>query len=431
MIPLRLEDALICITSIGPIAENDPLRLAFFLPHIGVTGGLGVHARTLLASLIECNEAFELTVVAPDNPAQLFPRSGIEPGWTELLQDPRFNLDLIKWPESANLADPLDAVLANRPAIQSADVIYTSYYTGMAHPPAPQIITFHDAGFLEFPEAFGSTASTRLNTLRLIKSSISAMHCVSADARDRICRLLPFDPSRTRVVWHALADEASAINSAKHESWRDRPLWEEGDTLRQWGRYAFFPVGAATGFNRRRKNVPLAVEAFRDANIPDFRLVIASTCLLDGGSLDQLLPRSEQLQGGAMIRGAWRSNDGRVIILPNLDRPQFLAAMAHSHVVYYPTRYEGFGLPAIEAMSLGIPLISGKTTSLIEVVGDAGILVNPDSRHDLSDALRATAYDSALRSRLTEQGCERSHLFSRSRLADGMMAMFHEFADRR
>ena len=173
------------------------------------------------------------------------------------------------------------------------------------------------------------------------------------------------------------------------------------------------------------------MEAFRDANIPDFRLVIASTCLLDGGSLDQLLPRSEQLQGGAMIRGAWRSNDGRVIILPNMDRPQFLAAMAHSHVVYYPTRYEGFGLPAIEAMALGIPLISGKTTSLIEVVGDAGILVNPDSRHDLSDALRATAHDSALRSRLTEQGCERSHLFSRSRLADGMMAMFHEFADRR
>jgi glycosyltransferase involved in cell wall biosynthesis len=105
--------------------------------------------------------------------------------------------------------------------------------------------------------------------------------------------------------------------------------------------------------------------------------------------------------------------------------------MAHSHVVYYPTRYEGFGLPAIEAMALGIPLISGKTTSLIEVVGDAGILVNPDSRHDLSDALRAAAHDSTLRSRLTEQGCERSHLFSRSRLADGMMSMFHEFADRR
>ena len=407
------------------------MRLAFFLPHIGVTGGLGVHARTLLASLIERNEVFEITVVAPNNPAQLFPRSGIEPDWIDLMQDPRFNLDLINWPDSANLAEPLDAVLADRPGIQSADVFYTSYYTGMVHPPAPQIITFHDAGFLEFPDAFGTTASTRLNTLQLIKASISAMHCVSADARDRICRLLPFDQSRTRVVWHAMADEATAMEAAKNEQWQDRILWEDGDYLRQWGRYAFFPVGAATGFNRRRKNVPLAVEAFRDANIPDLRLVIASTCLLDGGSLDQLLPPSEQQGGGAMIRGAWRSADERVIILPNLDRPQFLAAMAHAHVAYYPTRYEGFGLPAIEAMALGIPLISGKTTSLIEVVGDAGILVNPDSRHDLSQALRAAVYDSSLRTHLRAQGFGRTDLFSRTRLADGMMAIFHEFADRR
>lgn len=404
------------------------MRLAFFLPHVGVTGGLGVHARTLLASLSERNEAFHITVVAPGNPTQLFPRSGIEPGWKEWIRDPRFHFDLIDWPDSANLADPLDAVLANRPGIQSADVIYTSYYTGMAHPPAPQIITFHDAGFLEFPETFGATATTRLNTLRLIDPSISAMHCISADARDRICRLLPFDAARTRVVWHALADEVSALQKAKSEEYQNRPLWEQGDSLNQWGPYAFFPVGAATGFNRRRKNVPLAVEAFRDANIPNMRLVIASTCLLDRGSLDQMLPVSEQTSGGSMTRGAWRSTDGRVIILPNLDRPEFLAALAHAHVAYYPTRYEGFGFPAIEAMALGIPLITGHTTSLIEVVGKAGILANPDSRDDLSQALKASVHDSTLRHQLIAHGLERTRLFTRSRLADGMMAMFHEFA---
>ena len=65
---------------------------------------------------------------------------------------------------------------------------------------------------------------------------------------------------------------------------------------------------------------------------------------------------------GQLVDGVWRSRDGAVIVLPNLDRGPFLAAMAHAVGVVYPTRYEGFGLPAIEAMALGVPKMRVITT---------------------------------------------------------------------
>lgn len=408
-----------------PIGESKPLRLALFLPHVGVTGGLGVHCRTLVEALLELQESVQVTVIAPTDPARLFPKSGLEPGWKNLCLDSRVELELVDWPAGLSLADPLDALLGTLGQVRTADVIYSSYYTGMANPPAPQVVTFHDAGFLEYPEGFGTVAATRRATLEKVAPAISLMHCISTDSRDRVCRLLPFDPSRTRVVWHALADSRHAIDKARDSSWKTTPLWPGGDTLGQWGRFALFPVGAATGFNRRRKNAPLAVEAFRSLEHADFRLVIASTCLLDEVSLGQLLPESERARG-SLSDGAWRSHDGKVLILPNLDRPEFLAAMAHSLLVYYPTRYEGFGLPAIEAMALGVPLIAGNATSLPEIVGDAGVLANPDSLECLAAALGQVSSDPTQRAHLIGQGLARARLFSRHAMARGMLEVFQE-----
>lgn len=410
--------------------EPRPLRLALFLPHVGVTGGLGVHGRTLVEALLELPESFRLSIIAPAEPSRLFPKSGLEPGWEKIGRDSRVDLELVRWPADVSLAEPLDGVLAPLDCIRDSDVIYCSYYTGMANPPAPQVVTFHDAGFLEFPEGFGGVAETRRETLQRVAPAIRLMHCVSKDSRDRVCRLLPFNPLRTRVVWHALADLPAAMAEARGSGWKSAPLWPGGDSLSQWGRFAFFPVGAATGFNRRRKNVPLAVEAYRSLGPTDLRLIIASTCLLDEVSLRQLLPESERAQG-ALSGGAWHSNDGRVVVLPNLDRPEFLAVMAHALLVYYPTRYEGFGLPAIEAMALGVPLITGNTTSLPEIVGDAGVLVDPDSLNSLTNALKKVSNEPGYRTALAAKGLHRARLFSRITMARGMMDLFREAASLR
>lgn len=399
------------------------MRIALFLPHLGVSGGLGVHCRGLLAALLRVGPQLKLVVIAPANPSDLFPLAGIDSGWKLLVADPRVTYVPFDWPEGSSLADPLDPILEFPLAEHPCDLLLCSYYTGMEHPPCPQAVVFHDAGFLEFPHVFGETAARRRATVERCRGSITRLVCVSADGRDRICRLLPFDLELTAVVWHALSDHDELLETAKHPRRFTGPLWPGGDALDAWGRYAFSPVGAATGFNRVRKNMPKGVAGFRTIGLPDVKLVIASTGTLNERILAELLPAAE-FANGAIRNGAWRSNDGAIIVLPNLDREPFLAAMVRAAVILYPTRYEGFGLPAIEAMTLGVPLVAGRSTSLPEVVADAGLLVDPDDVAGFAQAMRQILTEPVFAAVLVQKGKLRAREFTLERMGREMVAVF-------
>ena len=401
------------------------MRVVMFLPHLGVTGGLGVHCRALLEALATCgeDEGLKLDVICPDQPRKLFPLAGLDDTWEALVRRKNLNLHPIKWPEGLSLADCLDEALLGLVKRLQPELFYASYYTGLKDSPCPQAITFHDAGFLEFPDVFGDTASKRRQTLALIGPSVNRLLCVSSDARDRICRLLPFAAERTEVVWHALYDAPATLEKAMELSAIQEPLWAGGDSAADWGDYIFLPVGAATGFNRVRKNVPLGVRAFRAVSNRKLKLVIASTGTLNNAMLGQLIDPYEQREG-SFERGIWHSGDDRILILPNLDRLPFLRAMAHAKAVLYPTRYEGFGLPSIEAMALGTPLIAGNATSVPEVVGDAGILVPPDDQSGFTSAMEQVFEDRKLREALIARGHERLKLFTPVRMGRRMLEVF-------
>jgi glycosyltransferase involved in cell wall biosynthesis len=245
----------------------------------------------------------------------------------------------------------------------------------------------------------------------------------SGDARDRVCRLLPFDPARTEVVNLSLADRPEALEDARNPEWVQTPLWPGGETIAGWGSYLFVPVGAATGFNRIRKNVPTAVNAFRARPPANVKLIIASTGLIHDKLLEELLPDSER-SSGRMVGEAWRSVDDALHVLPNLDRAAFLAAMAHARAIVYPTRFEGFGLPSVEAMALGVPLIAGNATAVPEVVGDAGLLIDPDDTAGFTEAYHRVLNDAALVADLIRRGKERVQRFSLDRLGEEMLAVY-------
>jgi glycosyltransferase involved in cell wall biosynthesis len=384
------------------------MNIALFLPHLDVAGGLGVHCRMVVNALSQVESNHTFTILAPRNPAALFPHVATE-SFDFNLTD-RFVFRCIEIPAGFNLAEPLDALLAASLEDVKPDVLYCSYYTGMAKPPCQQIVAFHDAGFLENPAGFGATAVIRKQTIETIRPAISLIQCISFDARDRICRLLPWDEKKTTVIWHALPDSRTAIEAAKASP----PLPDFRLP------YLLVPVGAATGFNRVRKNVPTAVKAFREMKAGSANLVIAGTATLTERVLAELLPANET---GAIHGDRWVSDDGTIMILPTVSRADFLVLMRHAIAVVYPSRYEGFGLPTVEAMAMGTPLIAARATSIPEIVGDAGILVDPDDVPGFSNAMSSLTNDSALSTDFVERGKKRLASFSIERFGKHFLEM--------
>ena len=143
-----------------------------------------------------------------------------------------------------------------------------------------------------------------------------------------------------------------------------------------------------------RKDPVCAVEALALSD-PDFHLVLAGP---DKGSAKTVVRTAEQLG----IRG-------RVHLLGHVDKPRLASLYRGAGCVVLPTRYEGFGLPVLEAMALGTPVVATAASSIPEVAGEAAILVDPENPVALAGGIERALAD---RERLVEAGLKRASRFT-------------------
>ena len=99
-----------------------------------------------------------------------------------------------------------------------------------------------------------------------------------------------------------------------------------------------------------------------------------------------------------------------------------------AEVFVYPSLYEGFGLPVLEAMGCGVPVITSNISAMPEVAGDAAILVEPDNINDLAAAIDRVLADKTLRDNLIEKGLRRSQLFSWKQAACDTLDLYRKVA---
>ena len=111
----------------------------------------------------------------------------------------------------------------------------------------------------------------------------------------------------------------------------------------------------------------------------------------------------------------------KVIFTGYVDGEDIAAMMGGAEVFVFPSIYEGFGIPPLEAMACGTPVITSNNTSLPEVMGDCGILVDPYNYGEIADAMERILTDEKLRLELAEKGIERAKLFSWDNSARIMM----------
>lgn len=109
--------------------------------------------------------------------------------------------------------------------------------------------------------------------------------------------------------------------------------------------------------------------------------------------------------------------------IPREELPLWYAA---ARLFVYPSLYEGFGLPPLEAMACGTPVVTSNTSSLPEVVGDAGIMVNPESAEEIAEAMHRALTDRELRGELREKGLNRAKGFSWQRAAQQTVQVYEQ-----
>ena len=262
-------------------------------------------------------------------------------------------------------------------AVGPLDVVHAP---GPAVPPAGRatlVATIHDLAFLRHPPS----PATRVHHegVRHARREAARIICPSSSTASEVVDLLEIEPDRVRVVPHGVDLEPVEPRVA------DKVLAKLGVTRP----YVFW-----VGTREPRKNLPAVLDAFAAMDHRDVMLVLAGP--------DRYLGE---------LDAAPRIAD-RITTTGPLPRAALDALYSRAAAFLYPSRYEGFGLPVLEAMAAGAPVVGGNASSLPECIGDAGVLCDPDDGEAMGRALDRLLDDPDHADDLRQRGFDRAKLFT-------------------
>ncbi|MFN2114404.1 MAG: glycosyltransferase family 4 protein [Anaerolineae bacterium] len=285
--------------------------------------------------------------------------------------------------------------LAWEVAQRSPDVLFVPAHVLPLYTRPPAVITVHDLGYLQFPGAHTWRQRAYLDwTTRRHASRAAAVIADSAATRDDLVDRYGADPDRVTVVHLGVDREMAPAAPAAVAAVR-----------RSLGLPSGRPYVLHVGTLQPRKNLPRLLRAFAEVSGSEPRPVLVLAGKRGWGNED--LPRMAADLGVA----------SDVIFARYVPREDLPALYSGAAVVAVPSLYEGFGLPVLEAMSCGAPVVASATSSLPEVVGDAGLLFEPEDVGEIATALRAVLSDTVLAERLSRLGRERAAQFTWERCA--------------
>ncbi|MBK1898205.1 glycosyltransferase family 4 protein [Chryseobacterium paridis] len=271
-----------------------------------------------------------------------------------------------------------------------------------------KVVTIHDLIPILFPDLhFTSTLIERI--IASIGEDGYAI-CVSENTKKDLLNYAPYlNPNRVFVNLLAASDELFYVckNEEKFNSIKKKYNLPE--------KY-FLSVGTL----EPRKNVDFVIRNFikviKENGIDDLGLVLVGAKGWDYDKIFDEYNNAEELKDKIIITGR----------VPDED----LASLySNAHSFYYMSFYEGFGLPPLEAMQCGVATVTSNTSSLPEVVGDVGIMLDPNDDLSLSQTMLDLYQNESLRKAYAEKGLERSKLFSWKKSADGLVDIYKKISN--
>lgn len=277
---------------------------------------------------------------------------------------------------------------------EKVDLLHSPYFASPLIPNIPTVVTIHDVIPMILPN-YRQAAHVKVY-MKLVSAAArgaNAILTVSETSKKDIVRVLGIPSERIHVTYNATDSSLRPVCDSTAIEWVRDSHGIAGDYLLYFG-----------GFDQR-KNVERILLAYRAAR-GDFhnpcQLVLAGSMNLVGHPLYPD-PRPMILRLGL---------EGQVIVTGRISEEEKPALYSAARAFVFPSLYEGFGMPVLEAMACGTPVITSDTSSLPEVAGDAALLIDPTSVEAIAEAMVRVVNDAGLRDELHGKGLLRASQFS-------------------
>lgn len=287
------------------------------------------------------------------------------------------------------------------------DLLHSPHYTMPLFCPCRSVVTFCDMIFFLYPEVHRVLKRIFFRTMMAVSSRrADAIIAISESTSRDIKGLLPITPGKV----HAIPLAAGS----KYRRIADRPTVDRvcGQYGLQAGEYVLF-----IGVLEPRKNIPVLLHAYRELVDGGIRKKLAIVGK-KGWMYDEIFStvRMLKMEENVVFTG----------YVPDADLPYLYNGAS---LFVYPSLYEGFGLPVLEAMSCGTPVVTSNVSSMPEIVGDAGILVDPHDAHQLAEGLKKVILDEHLCGVLKQRGLERAAQYSWERTARETLQVYSHLCE--
>lgn len=281
---------------------------------------------------------------------------------------------------------------------QVPDVFFSPTHYAPRFCPIPSVISIMDLSFIRYPELFTKKDLWQLKTWTAVSArKASKILTISNFSKREIIDYYRFPEDKVIVTYPGYDEKKFKIQKSQPEA--GPPLAEKfkiniiTEKYNIKGDYILF-----VGTLQPRKNIIRLIETFNTLKDKNLSLIIAGK---KGWMYEDIFNKVKELE-----------LEKRIIFIDYIDEDELPDLYRKARCLVLPSLYEGFGLPVVEAMACGCPVVASDNTSLSEIIGEAGILVNPLNILDIARGITLVSDNESIRNTLIEKGLNRVKRFS-------------------
>jgi glycosyltransferase involved in cell wall biosynthesis len=360
-------------------------------------GGIGRYTRELIAALASADTGYEYHFFAAKPPPQLpVPDPVPSTPQTHFHAAPLNERWLYRLWYRLRLPLPVQWATGRLDLFHSPDFVLPPVRAGI-----PTLLTVHDLSFLHYPQTFPEKLVAYLQ--KVVPWSVERATHVLADSQATKDDLLQ--------MWQVPAAKVTVLYSGVHGRFQPVTAHQHLAAMRRKYHLGAAPYILAVGTVQPRKNYQMLIQAFAPiaAQYPH-QLVFC------GGK--------GWLYAEVLAEVARQGLDGRVHFIGFVDDDDLPSLYSDAALFVFPSLYEGFGLPILEAMACGVPVISSAASSLPEVVGPAGRLLSPHDARKWTATMLSLLADPQKRSHMVGAGFQQARRFTWQRSAKQLLEIY-------